>query len=262
MTLNSHFSLPNAKLTYDTMNTLALRRLICPKEIACTKNSFTAPLVAYSKSRVLLSENFKPALEPSLEEITNRLRNPSKKKSFDISPLGNESTIKLDENPIQIKSKPKQTNFARPSGAYRLMKDAVESTKKTVDKYKEFNKAKDLSSQINRHWKAGDVYAPHDLHQAELSKYRLRASPTVDVFDILNINPLEHYRNFSIMSEWMSPMGRIKPRKETALRPVNQRRIAKAIRRSIGIGIMPSVYRHPEILYKDLNKYGNDPSKY
>ncbi|RKF60168.1 putative 37s ribosomal protein [Erysiphe neolycopersici] len=244
------------------MNTLGFRRLIRPKEVTCTKNSLTAPLVAYSISRVLLNEDFKPAPEESLEEITNRLRNPSKKNSFDISPLSSESTTKLDENPIQVKTIPKQTNFARTSGAYRLMKDAVESTKKTVDKYKEFSKAKDLSSQIYRQWNAGDVYAPHDLHQAELSKFRLRTFSTVDLFDILNINPLEHYRNFSIMSEWMTPMGRIKPRKETALRPVNQRRIAKAIRRSIGIGIMPSVYRHPEILYKDLNRYGNDPNKY
>lgn len=52
------------------------------------------------------------------------------------------------------------------------------------------------------------------------------------------------------MSEYMTPMGRIKHSKETGLRPVNQRRIARAIRRSIGMGMMPSVYRHPEILQK------------
>ena len=45
-------------------------------------------------------------------------------------------------------------------------------------------------------------------------------------------------------------MGRIKHSKETGLRPVNQRRIARAIRRSIGMGMMPSVHRHPEILHK------------
>lgn len=48
----------------------------------------------------------------------------------------------------------------------------------------------------------------------------------------------------------MTPMGRIKHSNETGLRPVNQRRIAKAIRRSIGMGMMPSVHRHPEILQK------------
>ncbi|EAW18329.1 mitochondrial 37S ribosomal bS18m domain-containing protein [Aspergillus fischeri NRRL 181] len=50
------------------------------------------------------------------------------------------------------------------------------------------------------------------------------------------------------MSEYITPMGRIKHRSTTGLRPVNQRKIAKAIRRAIGIGLMPSVHRHPEIL--------------
>lgn len=50
------------------------------------------------------------------------------------------------------------------------------------------------------------------------------------------------------MSEYMTPMGRIKHRRVTGLRPVNQRKIAKAIRRAIAIGLMPSVHRHPEIL--------------
>jgi small subunit ribosomal protein S18 len=45
-------------------------------------------------------------------------------------------------------------------------------------------------------------------------------------------------------------MGRIKSSLETGLRNKNQRKIAKAIRRSIGMGFMPSVHRHPEILMK------------
>lgn len=43
-------------------------------------------------------------------------------------------------------------------------------------------------------------------------------------------------------------MGRIKHRNETGLRPVNQRKIAKAIRRAVGIGLMPSTHKHPELL--------------
>jgi small subunit ribosomal protein S18 len=56
------------------------------------------------------------------------------------------------------------------------------------------------------------------------------------------------------MSEYMTPLGRILSSAETGLRRVNQRRIAKAIRRSIGLGLMPSVHRHPEILYKSNTK--------
>lgn len=50
------------------------------------------------------------------------------------------------------------------------------------------------------------------------------------------------------MWEYMAPIGKIKHRRETGLRPVNQRRIAKAIRRAVGMGLIPSVHPHPEVL--------------
>lgn len=59
-------------------------------------------------------------------------------------------------------------------------------------------------------------------------------------------------QNYSVMSEYMSPLGRIKHRNQTGLRPVNQRKIAKAIRRAMGLGLMPSVHRHPEILASEM----------
>lgn len=43
-------------------------------------------------------------------------------------------------------------------------------------------------------------------------------------------------------------MGRIEPSSQTGLRPVNQRKMAKAIRRAIGMGLHPSVHRHPEVM--------------
>ena len=52
-------------------------------------------------------------------------------------------------------------------------------------------------------------------------------------------------QNYTIMSEFMTEVGRIKPGKLSGLRPVNQRKMAKAIRRAVGLGLMPSVYRHP-----------------
>ena len=51
-----------------------------------------------------------------------------------------------------------------------------------------------------------------------------------------------------MMWEFMSSMGRIMHRKETGLRGVNQRRIAKAIRRAVGMALIPSVHEHPEVL--------------
>ncbi|KAL4901941.1 hypothetical protein BDW74DRAFT_159261 [Aspergillus multicolor] len=99
-----------------------------------------------------------------------------------------------------------------------------------------------------REWKSGDIYSPHDLSPAEMKKWKKRNPPTSDVFDAVDLNPLDVYKNFSIMSEYMTEMGRIKHRKVTGLRGVNQRKLAKAIRRAIGVGLMPSVHRHPEIL--------------
>lgn len=46
----------------------------------------------------------------------------------------------------------------------------------------------------------------------------------------------------------MTPGGRIKHSRDTGLRPVNQRKIAKAIRRAIGMGLMPKCHVHPEML--------------
>ena len=55
-------------------------------------------------------------------------------------------------------------------------------------------------------------------------------------------------QNYSIMAEYVTQIGRIKHRKQTGLRAVNQRKIAKAIRRAVGMGLMPSVHKHPEVL--------------
>ena len=124
----------------------------------------------------------------------------------------------------------------------------------------------------HRNWKAGDVYAPHDLSHQELKKWRSRNAREKDVFDSLNINPIHEWKvglsilsyprplprlliptlsttqNFAMMYEFMTPLGRIRNPKETGLRNVNQRRVAKAIRRAIGMGFMPSVHDHPEML--------------
>ena len=55
-------------------------------------------------------------------------------------------------------------------------------------------------------------------------------------------------QNFSVMADFVTEMGRIRPRNETGLRPVNQRKVAKAVKRAIALGLMPSVHKHPEIL--------------
>lgn len=59
--------------------------------------------------------------------------------------------------------------------------------------------ARALERNFTREWKAGDVYAPHDLSSAEAKKFKKRQSPTTDAFDALSMNPLDCYK----ASSWM-----------------------------------------------------------
>lgn len=81
-----------------------------------------------------------------------------------------------------------------------------------------------------------------------MTKWRRRRPGERDAFDVLGINPEAEWKNFAVLSEYVSPLGRIKHRRETGLRAVNQRRIARAVRRAVGMGLMPSVHKHPEML--------------
>lgn len=132
------------------------------------------------------------------------------------------------------------------SGAYKRIEIKSDNT---AQKAKENLNSQNLARQSTRNWKPGDIYAPHDLSPQEMVKWKAPKQPTKDIIDMLGLNPLDHYRNFSIMAEFMTSMGRIKHSKETGLRPVNQRKMAKAIRRSIGMGLHPSTHHHPMILF-------------
>ncbi|RDL37734.1 Uncharacterized protein BP5553_05167 [Venustampulla echinocandica] len=163
-------------------------------------------------------------------------------------------------------SNPEDTTSPKASSArvQRLVEQSFDKKKKyfddkaaatrTMTEIQQQKLSANLSKQISRRFMPGDVYAPHDLSAVEMAKWKRRGRPMYDAFDALNLNPIDHYRNFSMISEYITPMGRIRHSKETGLRPVNQRRIAKTIRRTIGMGIMPSVHRHPEILQKLLTK--------
>ena len=151
------------------------------------------------------------------------------------------------QNLTRISGNPRQS--ATELGQETLQTAAKYDQLTTSQKYLNSVMRRDLELQLPRRWFPGDVYAPHDLTGAETRKWkRTNNRPNRDAFDLAGINPLKEYKNFSIMSEYMTEMGRIKPRTETGLRPVNQRRLSKAIARAIGMGIMPSVHRHPQLL--------------
>ncbi|CZT25740.1 uncharacterized protein RCC_11409 [Ramularia collo-cygni] len=158
----------------------------------------------------------------------------------------------------------RQTSTSRPArSTYDIASSAItESTTKTTlyqqsqaqrDLTRGYT-ANDLSRQVSRKWKTGDVYSPHDLSGPEMAKWkklRRKPRPKYDVLDQLGMNPLHYYKNFSIMSEYITDMGRIRGGLDTGLRPVNQRKMAKAVRRAMGMGLMPGVHRHPELLRRE-----------
>ncbi|KAH8902708.1 ribosomal protein S18, partial [Coniochaeta sp. PMI_546] len=133
----------------------------------------------------------------------------------------------------------------------RRAANAEQKKEKTLEGLRARTTSDNYARQMPRHWKAGDVYAPHDLSPAEMRKWRSRQPPKKDVMDLLGVNPLDMYKNFSVISDFITSFGRIKHSKDTGLRPVNQRKMAKTIRRAIGLGIHPSVYRHPMLLLRE-----------
>ncbi|GKT60311.1 ribosomal protein S18 [Colletotrichum tofieldiae] len=156
--------------------------------------------------------------------------------------------LNLDEKP-QVHSADRIRGIINKGGKAR-MEGAAARKRTMLESLREKKVSDDYVKQMPRRWRAGEVYAPHDLSPVEMEKWRKSKRPNIDVIDLLGINPLDHYRNFSMISEYMTSFGQIEHSKNTGLRPVNQRRIAKAIRRAIGMGIHPSVHHHPELLRK------------
>lgn len=63
-----------------------------------------------------------------------------------------------------------------------------------LEEQKAQGESRALEKFQTRDWKAGDIYAPHDLSPAEMKKWGKRKSPSRDAFDALNLNPLDLYK--------------------------------------------------------------------
>ncbi|KAF6845248.1 ribosomal protein S18 [Colletotrichum musicola] len=162
------------------------------------------------------------------------------------NPISN--LLNLDEKP-KVHSADRIRELINRGGSMRA--DSAVARKRTMlQSLRDKKISDDFLKQMPRRWKNGDVYAPHDLSPVEMTKFRKPRRPDVDIVDMLGINPKDYYRNFSVISEFMTPAGQIMDARETGLRGPNHRRMAKAIRRAIGMGIHPSIHYHPEILRK------------
>ncbi|RDA89679.1 hypothetical protein CP533_3357 [Ophiocordyceps camponoti-saundersi (nom. inval.)] len=157
-------------------------------------------------------------------------------------------------SPSRLRNVGMKTPKVRPSDKYMAdliverhaeKKRAVEKTDKTAVIREE---AIQLQRRMHRRWEAGEVYSPHDLSPVEMWKMRRKGEPNVDVVDALGLRPLDMYKNFSLIRDFTTSSGQIQPSSVTGLRPVNQRKIAKMIRRVQGMGIYPTIHDHPELL--------------
>lgn len=163
--------------------------------------------------------------------------------------------------------------------AGKLVKRTKEPNTRPMEQLGRNVKRQDLLQQMTRKWKTGDIYSPHDLTGYAMSKFKKRRTrPPVDVLDMLKIDPLKEYKvgnvlqimmhvkfystyrfmmdwslltlllqNVALMADFATETGRIVHSDRTGLRGRNQRRMAKTIRRAIGIGLLPSVHMHPEL---------------
>ncbi|KAJ6789069.1 hypothetical protein PWT90_00371 [Aphanocladium album] len=146
------------------------------------------------------------------------------------------------------------TNSMRNIGqSYRDRAAAsLRQKQENIDFLKNRKISNDYLRQMPRRWVPGDVYSPHDLSPVEMAKWRSRNRREVDVVDILGLRPLDMYKNFSLIQEFTTSSGQIKHSKETGLRPVNQRKVAKMIRRIQGMGLYPTVHDHPELIRSEF----------
>ncbi|KAF7721376.1 hypothetical protein EC973_004820 [Apophysomyces ossiformis] len=89
--------------------------------------------------------------------------------------------------------------------------------------------------------RVGDTYHPQDLndaHHQQVMRQRRRTPErrTEDPFDALGLDPLHEYKNFRLLSEFVSDIGKILPREQTGLTAKNQRKLARAIKRARAMG--------------------------
>ncbi|KAI1443245.1 ribosomal protein S18 [Annulohypoxylon stygium] len=173
------------------------------------------------------------------------------------TPTATSSLLDIDDAPSTPTQPASPTSVA--AGIYEDIYDNLKGTRQRArnidEELKLKNQNDEYARQMTRRWRPGDVYAPHDISPAEMAKWRRVQARKKDLVDMLGLNPLDMYRNFSFISEFTTPHGRVRRSQDTGLRPVNQRKLAKAIRRAIGLGLHPSVHKHPELLVRDTYKF-------
>jgi ribosomal protein S18 len=80
--------------------------------------------------------------------------------------------------------------------------------------------APDVGQRYQKIHRAGNTYHPEDLNDAryqdQLHQRRGRPTPPAeDPFDVLGLDPLHEYKNYRLLSHFVSDIGKILPREKT-----------------------------------------------
>ncbi|KAJ2689920.1 hypothetical protein IWW39_001144 [Coemansia spiralis] len=100
--------------------------------------------------------------------------------------------------------------------------------------------------EYTRNFHPKSTYHPHELDEGYAKKSRnkfTQTKKTWDPFVALDLDPLKAYKNASLLSNFVTDMGKIKPRYKTGLTPKSQRRVAQAIKRARAFGLIPVTSR-------------------
>ncbi|KAJ1994672.1 hypothetical protein H4R33_000189 [Dimargaris cristalligena] len=133
-----------------------------------------------------------------------------------------------------------QSSYQRPPGQPQPLSSIVESSSHLQPRMHTLN-------QYQVRFSRGALYDPRSLderlHQRKTPANKLRRNPQSDRFTAKKMNPLHEYKSINMLSNYVSVMGRIKPRTQTGLTNKNQRLVAKAIRRARSFGLLPITYK-------------------
>ncbi|CAI4215246.1 unnamed protein product [Parascedosporium putredinis] len=182
--------------------------------------------------RIPATAAFKPAL-PLMRAITttSQPKNPRASRPSTASNL-----LSLDEAP-----KRGGANAGSGAASESRLRSSTDEIQRLIARTDErYSRIKSHRADIQKRVEA-----------QRMKKWRRKAAKTADVFDVLG--------NFTLISDFTTSMGQIQHSEQTGLRPANQRKVAKAIRRAMGMGLHPSVHRHPELLQMEWQSKRSRP---
>ncbi|KAJ3154483.1 hypothetical protein HDU86_004612 [Geranomyces michiganensis] len=140
-----------------------------------------------------------------------------------------------------------QSNWAKtPTSPFAESLRAGEETRKI-----------DMAPHPRRRFIPGELYAPADLNDKNVPRYLKRSqqqqqqqqtaasagrTTTTDMVALDRRNPLKEYKDTVFLSSYLTQMGNMRPKSETGLSRLNQRRMTKAVKRAKAIGLIPFTY--------------------